>query len=418
MTEESLTTDGSARRPTGGGLAAAIAPEGVAAIMAILVVVVLLATRLTGSSGAIATATPSASPTPSPTATLAPGVDTQAIGLLIGVDSRLWEQKRQIALQTAAKQVDPVALLLSFRTITSELSNTGDPAARRLADSPGGTEVGRAAQDLYGILRDQTGQAVDFSPNDLSAKNLAKWKLSAVAVGKTLESIPALDVRLRALLAGAGASPSASGEPSVAVSPSALPSVIPSASVPSTTPPSVSPPPATSVPTPSVGPSGSIAASPSLGPNLLVDGSFETGVGPPWQLVLSDLTANASVTSDPVNPHSPTAAARIDIASSSNRQLGIAWQQAGFPVEAGAFYHVSIALHSSDLRDVRIRIADAASGQILESRLFAIGAPWTVESFDFSSFVGSGAAVFAVDVGRSDRSVWIDDVSLARIPPG
>ena len=417
MTEESLTTDGPAPRPTGGGLAAAIAPEGVAALLAIVVVVVLLATRLTGSSGAIATATPSPSPTLSPTATPTPGVDTQAIGLLLLVDKQLLVQKGAIEAQTSAKQVDPTALLSSFQTILSELSNTGDRAARALAESQGGTDAGQAVQRVYGSLRAEIALALTYARNDLSAKNLANWRLSAVAVGKTLESIPALDVRFRALLA-AGASPSASSEPSAVVRPSASASVPASASAPSTTPTSVTPPPATSVPTPSVGPSGSIAASPSLGPNLLVDGSFETGVGPPWQLVLSDLTANASVTSDPVNPHSPTSAARIDIASSSNRQLGIAWQQAGFPVEAGAFYHVSIALHSSDLRDVRIRIADAASGQILESRLVAIGAPWTVESFDFSSFVGSGAAVFAVDVGRSDRSVWIDDVSLARIPPG
>ena len=155
-----------------------------------------------------------------------------------------------------------------------------------------------------------------------------------------------------------------------------------------------------------------------LGPNLIQNGSFEAGVDTLWKLARADPAAAASVSAETAAPYSPKIAAKIDIQAASNRQIGIAYQQAGFPIQAGALYRVSIALKSNDLRSVRIRVADAATSQLLGSRNFQIGAGWTVETFDFSSFIGSDFAVFSIDVGESAQPVWVDDVSLARIPPG
>jgi hypothetical protein len=52
------------------------------------------------------------------------------------------------------------------------------------------------------------------------------------------------------------------------------------------------------------------------------------------------------------------------------------------------------------------------------ARLFPIGPDWTPLTFDMSSFAGSDDAIFAIDVGGDTATVWVDDASLARIPPG
>ncbi len=78
---------------------------------------------------------------------------------------------------------------------------------------------------------------------------------------------------------------------------------------------------------------------------------------------------------------------------------------------------MSIALRSIDLRPVRVRIADSATGQLIRSMNFTIGPTWTIETFDFPTLLGSDFAVFSIDVGESVETVWVDDVVLARIPP-
>ncbi len=417
MTDETLANDGPAPRPSGGGFAATVAPEGVAAILAIVVVLALLLGRL-ASAGGTAVATPSPTPTPVATARPAPGVDTGAIRQLQGVNEVLAEQRVAIGLELAAKQVDPSKLQPIFRLILAQLTNTGDLAAQQLTDSHGGAAVGNEITAIYLRLRDQASNASDYSPNDLSAKNLAKWRLSAVTIAKTLDELPPIDAKLELLLVSGG-EPSPSSEPSAGASASAIAS--PSAATsptaaPSPTPIPVTPPPATPVPTAT--PTNTASASPSPEPNLIVDGSFETGVGTPWQLQVSDPVALATVTPDTTNPHSPKVSARIDIQASSDREIGIAYKQTGFAVQAGAFYNVSIALRSTGFRDVRVRIADSDSGQILDSKIFTIGPAWSVQTYPFTTFVSSDAAVFSVDVGRSDLSVWVDDVSVSRIPPG
>lgn len=428
MTDETLTGDGQqAPRPTGGGLAAVLAPEGVAAILAVIVVVVLLASRLSAGGG-VAVATPSPTPTPVPTATPAPGVDTAAIAQLLRTNGRLTDLANVIQSQIDAKQVDPPTLICAYRQIISELTNAGDGAARDLAASHGGAEVGQIAIDLYANLRKQAGDAINsLDPNDYTAKSLADWKQSAILIAKTLELIPDLNNQLVALEAAASQpSPSPSTEPSSLASPSVLPSasVAPSPSVlpsptavppPTATPVPVTPPPASVAPT--VRPSGSPGASPALGPNMIQNGSFDSGTQSPWELVSADPAAHATATLVVSEPYSPKYAARIDIQAPSNRAIGLTYRQSGFQIIAGANYQVTIALRASDLRTVRVRVADAETGQVVGSKVIQVGTTWSVTTFPVGSFVGSDFATFGIDVGESGETVWVDDVVLARVSP-
>ena len=48
----------------------------------------------------------------------------------------------------------------------------------------------------------------------------------------------------------------------------------------------------------------------------------------------------------------------------------------------------------------------------------SIGPEWSVQSFPMTSFGATDEAIFAVEVGGDSTTVWIDDASIARIPPG
>jgi hypothetical protein len=418
VTDEMLSTDDQAPRPTGGGVAAVLAPEGVAAILAVVVVVALLASRLSAGGG-IAVATPSPSPTPIPTATPLPGVPVGTIHQLLAVDAQLALVRSDITEQLAKKSIDLGPLQTSFRRIAGLLTATGEQAAGDLAAAPVGSEIGQAMVIVYGKLREETNTAASYLVNDTSAKNLTNWTSSAKAILATLALLPDLDTQLTALLA-TGGQPSPSTEASLGASPTTTPSPpsqsvapSPSAAV-SPTPVPVTPPPPTV--TPSVAPPGSPGASPVLGPNLIQDGAFETGVGQPWQLVRSDPAAAATVSPD-TSELAHKVSAKILIQAPSNRAIGLAYLQSGFTIEAGAYYRVSIALRSADLRPIRIRIADSATGQLIKAMNYNIGATWTVQTFDFTTLIGSDFAVFSIDVGESGETVWVDDVLLARIPP-
>ena len=150
---------------------------------------------------------------------------------------------------------------------------------------------------------------------------------------------------------------------------------------------------------------------------MIQNGSFDSGVQSPWELVSADPAAHATVTLDLANPHSPKYAARIDIQPPSNRANGLQFRQSGFQIVAGASYQVTIALRASDLRTVRVRIADAETGQVLGSRVIDVGTSWSVTTFPVGSLISSDFAVFSIDVGETGETVWVDDVVLARVSP-
>ena len=122
---------------------------------------------------------------------------------------------------------------------------------------------------------------------------------------------------------------------------------------------------------------------------------------------------------DATSPHGGKTSARIDITASDGLPQSISLQQAGVTLEQGANYRVSIALRSTTDRQVRIRVTSATppaqtyggSGPLI------VGSAWTVQTFDFTTAVGGTGRLFTIEVGQASGSVWIDDVSIARVSP-
>jgi hypothetical protein len=400
----------------GGGLAAIVAPEGVAAVLSILVVVALLSARLAfaGSSGGTPSPSPTAAPTEAPTPSPA-AVDVVAIRALQNVNIYLLEQGSNLKADLVPPPVVPTNIRSLFAQISIQLI-VGQPAAARLAATPDGASVGKALGEVYTEL-DQTIEAT----NAISLVSEPKWRAAAAEVVKILERIPPLDAQLSQLLPGSAVSPSPGGSASPSAGPSVAPSptAVPSASLPSPTPtatPTASPP----SPTPtSTTPPPTFTPTPSPGPNPLVNPGFESGVIAPWTLMVTDPAAAATVAVDGSVHHSGSFSARVDISAPSGRRAGIALQQGDLAIDAAGIYRVSLYARSSAARDMRVRIT-SESGQTLGNgtNLFTIGPDWTLLTFEFSSLLGDPAAVFAIELGGGGETVWVDDASIVRIPPG
>ena len=297
-----------------------------------------------------------------------------------------------------------------FANMTIQLV-AGEAAARRLAATPAGAPVAAQLLDVYATVA-----ATIDSTDNVQLSSQATWQKAAREAVATIGLLPALDAQLRALLV-AGSSPSPSASPSE--SPAASPSVLPSASAPpsvtATAPPPSTPPPAT--PPPSTAPPSQPSippASPTPGPNAILNPGFEQGVGSPWALVLSGTAT--PLAQDNQNPHSGALSARIDISVPSPSQAWISLQQGGLAIAAGANYNVSVAARAAAPRQIRIRIA-GPTGQVLGngSAVYAIGPEWSVLSFPMSSIVPTDAGMIAIDVGGSGETVWLDDVSFSRV---
>jgi hypothetical protein len=413
MSHPTLEPDPSAPRPNDGGLAASIAPEAVAGVLSVIVVVALLTARLAFAGSSTATPRPSATaqPTAVPTAT-PPQVDTVAIRTLLQVDGYLLEQARDLETELKTPPVNTRNIQYAMSQISIQLFQ-GRPAAQRLTGTPGGATLGPELAALYAEL----AQTMDLA-NDVSLQVEPTWRANAAAVVATLARLPALDDQLAQLLT-AGPGPSGSVAPSVGPTTEPSPSVSPSAP-PSATPPVATPtPPPTPSPTPTATPPATIVPTPSPGPNPLVDPGFEAGVGSPWVLAVSDTAASATVSADSASRHGGGLSARIDIAVPSNKRAGIALQQGGLTIEAAGIYRVSLWARSTTTREIRVRITTAA-GQTLGNgtNLFTIGPDWAPLTFDVSSILGSDSAVLAIEVGQGGEPVWVDDTSIVRIPPG
>jgi hypothetical protein len=410
-THRATTPEGTPLEPVAGGLAAAIAPEGVAGILSIGVIVALLTARLAfgGAGTTVPTPSPTAAPTVAPTATPA-RFDTVATRTLLQVDRYLQVQGKVLQGELKSPPVNTANVRYSMSQIGIQLLQ-GVPAAKRLAATPDGQAIGTELGAVYTEL----SQTIDKA-NTISLQIEPTWRQNAANVVATLDRLPGLDAQLELLLAG-GPTPSGSVEPSTTPTTLPSPSVSPSPTIAS---PSASPSPSpTATPAPTATPPPTVGPSPSPGPNPLVDPGFESGVGAPWSLVVSDTTAAATATPDGAVHHTGSFSARIDISAPSGKRAGIAFQQGGLTVEAAAIYHVSLFARSTTQREIRIRIT-SATGQTLGNgtNLFTIGPDWVPLAFDFSSILGDTEAVFAIELGQGAETVWVDDASIVRIPPG
>ena len=150
----------------------------------------------------------------------------------------------------------------------------------------------------------------------------------------------------------------------------------------------------------------------------MIDASLKKEIGPPWKLVLADPSAQAVTVQDGTTAASGKYSARVDIAAPSNRLLAVSEQQGGFAIEAGAYYQVTVSAKATAIRDIRIRII-GSGGQLLGngSNVVQVGTAWATYTFPMTSFAPDANASIAIDVGGNGGSVWLDDVSVARIPP-
>ncbi|MGZ8502194.1 MAG: carbohydrate binding domain-containing protein [Candidatus Limnocylindrales bacterium] len=416
MTEPSIPSDEPVQRQAGGGLAAAVAPEGVAAVLAIALVAGLLTVRLAGLSGIGLAPTPGPSDGASPRPTIAgPVVDRVAINTALGVNQRLLDFGRSLQAELDKPPVNAGNVRATFSQDMSPQLFAGAPAAARLQDAPATALVGADLNVVYGQLRTLIDEA-----NDFRLSNETAWRTSASAVVEALKALPSIDLRLETLRAGLP-------DPNAPVAPS----VPPPSAVATDSPPPSEPPVTTapSVPPPTAPPTAGSTVPPSLVPsptsspplaesNQLQNPGFETGPDP-WRLVVANPSVKAAFVLDTASPHSGTTSARIDVIASDGIPQSISLQQAGVTLEQGAKYRVSIALRAAADRQVRIRVTSSTppaqtyggSGPLL------VGSAWTVQTFEFDTAVGGGGRLFSIELGQAGGSVWIDDVSIARVSP-
>ena len=415
MTDPTYGPGGPVERPAAGGLAANLSPELVAGILAVVVVVALLGSRfaVTGGGG-IATPTPTPSPTPSPVQSGSVVASESTIRTLLQVDATLAEMRKALADELKATVFDVGDAKATMIQINQQLP-FGSQAAATLASTPEGSLIGPELLAVYSDAAAVSGPAVLVSPN-LGAE---KYKANAVSLVAILARLVPLDARLNVMLTGQ-ADPAATGVPSVpatpqspspSVGPSAIPTSTPT-SAPSTAPPTAPPP------SPSASTLPPPTPSPSPGPNELLNPGFEDPTLAQWGLALTP-PAVASDVADPVNPHSGKLSARIDISEPTTIPNWIVLRQTGLTIESGAVYQVQLWARSAATRTVRIRITSPTGNMLGDGvRVIGIGPEWTLLSFNMTSFAGSDNAIFAIEVGGDTATVWVDDASLARIPPG
>lgn len=417
MTEPNIQSDDPVQRPVGGGLAATIAPEGVAAVVAIALVAALLTVRLAGlgATGQTQTPRPTETASPGPT-TPAPPFDRVAINTVLGVNQRLLDYGRLLQIELAKPKLSTTNVRQTMVQMNVQLL-AGVTAATRLLDSPATALVGADLSAVYEELRAEIDLALDIKLADEPA-----WRAATATVVKSLNALPSIDLRLEAIRAGladpAGpVPPSVPPSPTLAPTASPPPSASPVATPPPTPPPTIpptAPPPGSSVP-----PSFAPTPSPPLAePNQLQNPGFEMGTALAWQLVRASVNAQGALASDTTTPHGGKVSARIDVTATDGIPQSIYLKQDGVTIEQGATYRVSIALRSNVSRQVRIRVTSAtAPDRTYVSLAPFVGPTWAVQTYDVPTFVGGSGLVFRIEVGQVGGSVWIDDVSIARVSP-
>ncbi len=363
-------------------------------MVAVIIVGVLGASALAGGP---TRPSDGASPPParsSPTSVVAlptPVVDPSVVALLRVLNGRLDEYGR--ALEEASSGRFRTADVASLIRQVNSAVRLGIDQVSALRGALGENEPGGRLAALYRSMADTAEAALGAS-----LENVAQYRLGAGLLIGLIAELPALQAELDALAL-----------PPVAT---VAPPSTPASSTPGPTAPPT-PPPATPSPSPAPTPTTSVppsSAAPIVG-DQIVDGGFESGVGPPWILVVAP-GASATMAADTDTPASGSTAARVDIAVGSPAYAGISLTQRGLRVEAGGQYTVRVAARAAGPRDIRIRIAGADGASYL-TRLAPASTTWTTQVFTFIAPVSDEAAVLHVDLGRSAVSVWLDTISFA-----
>jgi hypothetical protein len=367
---------------------AIVSPESVATLLVGILAVVLMATQVVASP----TPAPSGSPSPGPTASGSgasafPPLIRSSIATLLIVNERLAHRADELGQVIAVE--DPLAedIAAILRGINTEIT-VGNEAANRLLTDPDTIRLGQDLMAFYETVASRNAETLGTS-----IRNTGAYVEGARAVIGLLDGLGPLNDRLRAALDGTAPTPS--------IAPAS-----PSPSIPASPPPTASPTIA-----PSASPSGGSAGPGDTG--LIANGGFEDGLAG-WRLLVT-APATGTATVEPGVGVGGSAAARIDITTGSDARAGISFVTGGIGLRQGASYTVSVAVRAAQARELRVRVT-GAGGLTYAARIFAVGTTWTVVSFDLDQLATDPAAELTLDLGRSDATVWFDDVTLRESP--
>jgi hypothetical protein len=384
---------------TGGTRGHALGPEGMATLVAVLIIALITAGLLLGTTP-VTTAGPGGSPTPGTssqaTASVPPPYNAADIANALEIDRRLVATREELRAELKAATVDASAIAASLRRANADLL-AGIDVADRLSGRPATADIGTDLGAIYSDAHDRIDAALDNS-----VRNTAAYHDAAVDVVATLARLDPIDALLEKIRNGAVA-PSPSARPGSPSPPSASATPAATASA------AVTPPPSTPA-------SGSASPPPSgAAGNVIVNGGFEAGVGAPWELVVTP-PASATLNPDSAIHASGARSARVDITVGGDERASVAVRQGGISIQAGGRYLATIAVRAASTREVRVRIA-SASGDTYGTRLFVIGSDWQTVTLDFTPFTTDPNAYLQVDLGRSAATVWLDDASFGQLPP-
>lgn len=159
--------------------------------------------------------------------------------------------------------------------------------------------------------------------------------------------------------------------------------------------------------------SASPTSSPA-GPSQLVNGGFESGVGPPWSLRVGP-GADATLSADNDDPAAGKTAARVDISAVTAATRSVVLQQGGIRLAAGASYEIRASVRSAVPRDFRIQVASTDS-EAYVTRLVSAGPAWSVVTITFIAPVSDDDAILEFALGRDETTTWIDEAYLGPAP--
>jgi Carbohydrate binding domain len=367
---------------------AIVSPESVATLLVGILAVVLMTTQVVASP----TPTPTGSPSPGPATSGAaaptlPALIRTSIATLLIVNERLAQRADELGQVIAAD--DPLAedIAAILRGINTEIT-VGNEAANRLLTHRDTLALGQDLAAFYETVANRNAETLGTS-----IRNTAAYVDGARAVIELLGGLGPFNDRLRAALDGSDATPSVAP---VSPSPSAP------ASPPPTAPPTIGPSPS---------PSGGSAGTGDTG--LVVNGNFEDDLAG-WRLLVTE-PAIATATAAPGAGVGGSSAARIDTAAGSDARAGISFVKGGIALRQGASYTITLAVRAAATREIRVRVT-GAGGLTYAARIFTVGTAWTVVEFDLDQLATDPAAELTLDLGRSDATVWFDDVTLRESP--
>jgi hypothetical protein len=363
-------------------------PESIASALVGLLAVVLIGSQALAGRGEPTEPVESARPTIAPNAT--PTMDPvirNALATALVINKSL--ASRIVPLEAAITVRAPVAPEIAghLRSVNSDLT-AGNEAADRLLFADATADLGVDLEAFYDGVRTRNAETLGTT-----IRNTDAYVAGARAVIEMLAQLPAFNDRITDELAGRPA-------------PTATPIPTPSAS---TSAPATPRPPTLPPASQTTLPSGS----PAQAASLVVNGGFEDGLSG-WQLQLTD-GAQATMTHEPGGGPDASAAARVDISIGSQARSGISLMTSPVALAKGATYVVELAVRSAEVREVRVRLIDGA-GQTTAARVFPVGTAWSVISFEVTQLVADPAVWLGLDLGRSNATVWFDNVAIRESP--